>query len=314
MTLKLLSIMDAPQAIHYKKDTTLGLLLAASKKNWQIYYAQPQDLFISKEVHTICQKIQVHNQDLWYTPESSKPMALKEFDAVLMRKDPPFDSAYLYATYLLELAQNEGCLIINNPKSIRDANEKLYALWFKNCFPPNLVSSRSDLIHQFLQDHGKIVIKPLDSMGGENVFLLEKGSLNTNVIIEMLTQKGRLPIMAQRFIPEIKDGDKRIILIDGVPFPYGLRRVPKEGDFRGNLVKGAKGVGFELSERDKWLCAQVGPTLKQKGLVLVGIDVIGDYLTEVNVTSPTCVREIEAAYQVDLSGKIWDCIESKVKI
>lgn len=313
MTLKLLAIMDDPQFIHYKKDTTLALLLAASKKKWQIYYAQPQDLFVAKKVHVVCQKIQVYDRETWFTSEEHKQLPLTDFNVVLMRKDPPFDSAYLYATYLLELAQHEGCLVINKPQSIRDANEKLYALWFKDCFPPNLVSSRSDLIHHFLQQHQKIVIKPLDSMGGENVFVLEAGSLNTNVIIEMLTKKGKLPIMAQRFIPKIKEGDKRIILIDGEAFPYGLRRVPKQGDFRGNLVKGAQGVGFELSERDKWLCQQIGPTLKQKGLILVGIDVIGDYLTEVNVTSPTCVREIETAFGVNLADQIWACIEGKVK-
>jgi glutathione synthase len=225
-----------------------------------------------------------------------------------MRKDPPFDIPYLYATYLLELAQNQGCKVINDPRSIRDVNEKLFTAWFPQCCPPTLVTSLISQLRAFLSEHKEIIVKPLNNMGGQGVFKLTQKSDNINATLEILTKNGKFPIMAQRFIPEIIKGDKRILMINGTPYPYALSRIPQAGEIRANLASGGDGVGSELTERDIWICKQVGPTLKENGLFFVGLDVIGDYLTEINVTSPTCVREIEAAFNVNICEEIFNSI------
>ncbi|MGH8591790.1 MAG: glutathione synthase, partial [Gammaproteobacteria bacterium] len=232
---------------------------------------------------------------------------------VLMRKDPPFDMEYIYATYLLELAEAAGVLVVNAPQGLRDANEKLFTAWFRQCCPESLVTRDRTRIRSFLEEHGDIILKPLDGMGGISIFRVRAADPNTNVIIETLTAHGRRFMMAQRFIPEITEGDKRILLIDGHPVPYALARYPAPGETRGNLAAGGRSAGVALSERDRWICAEVGETLRRKGLMFVGLDVIGDYLTEINVTSPTCIRELDALYRLDIAGQLMDAIEQRLR-
>jgi glutathione synthase len=230
-----------------------------------------------------------------------------------MRKDPPFDMQYIHTTYLLELAEAAGVLMINKPQSLRDANEKLYTAWFPQCTPATLVSRDMAQLRKFLQEQGDIIVKPLEGMGGTSIFRLTLDDPNISVVLETLTNNGKQYIMAQRYIPEISAGDKRILLIDGKPIPYALARIPATGETRGNLAAGGRGEGLPLSERDYWICEQVGPTLKKKGLVFVGIDVIGDYLTEINVTSPTCIRELDQQFSLDIAGELMECIAEKLK-
>jgi len=234
-----------------------------------------------------------------------------ELDVILMRTDPPVDDEYLYTTHLLEHAAAAGVMVINRPGSLRDVNEKIYAGWFPQCTPPTLVTSRSELLNEFLTEHDDIVVKPLNMMGGASIFRIRKGDPNTSVIIETMTTHGSRRIMAQRYIPEIVDGDKRILMVNGEPVPYALARIPLAGETRGNLAAGGRGEGVELSDRDRWICQQVGPTLKEKGLFFVGLDVIGDYLTEINVTSPTCVRELDKIYGLNIAGMLCDVIEQQ---
>lgn len=315
-SIKLCVIMDPIQSINPKKDTTFALLLEAQKRKWEIAYLEPKNLYQTKNtIYGQVSKITLQNQQsdfVHFVDTTPQEVPLHFFDLILMRKDPPFDLAFLYATYLLELAQNEGCFIVNNPRSLRDANEKLFTLWFPECCPQTLVSSQPQLLKDFLNEYQKIVVKPLNIMGGDAVFALNQNDPNVNVILEFLTHKGTFPIMAQRFLPEINFGDKRILMIDGKPYPHTLSRIPALGDFRGNLVKGAKGELRELTTRDHWICEQVGPTLVAKGLFFVGLDVIGEYLTEVNVTSPTCVREIEAGCKKNICEEILNRLEEKI--
>jgi glutathione synthase len=225
-----------------------------------------------------------------------------------MRKDPPFDNEYIYSTYILEAAERQGSLIVNRCQSLRDCNEKVFATQFPDCCPPVLVSADSNRLKAFHAEHGDVIFKPLDGMGGSAIFRVKPDDPNLNVILETLTGYDKTTIMAQRFIPEIVNGDKRILIIDGEAVPYCLARVPLAGETRGNLAAGGSGVAQELTERDRWIVAQVAPALKQLGLLFVGLDVIGDYLTEINVTSPTCIREIDAAYNTDIGGQLMDCI------
>jgi glutathione synthase len=231
---------------------------------------------------------------------------------VLMRKDPPFDMEYIYATYLLEQAQRKGCLIVNEPRSLRDANEKLFALRFPQCAPPTLVTRRGADLREFLEAHGDIILKPLGGMGGSSVFRVRRDDPNFNVIVETLTDRGTRFCMAQRFIHEILDGDKRILMVDGEAIPYALARVPRPGETRGNLAAGGRGEGRALTERDQWIAAEVGPELRRRGLYFAGLDVIGDYLTEINVTSPTCIRELDAQFDLDIAGDLLDRLEDKL--
>lgn len=306
-------VMDPIDSIHPEKDTTLALLREAQRRGFLIQYMELRDLFLqygiawAKSATLELQEDPVH----WYTLSEPIARPLDQFDIILMRKDPPVNLEYFYATYILEHAEHNGTLVINKAQSLRDANEKLFATWFPQCMPPSLVSSSKAILKAFIEEQACVVLKPLDSMGGQNVFKCERSDPNINVILELLTQNESLYIMAQGFIPEISKGDKRILLIDGEPIPYGLTRIPATDDFRGNLAAGGLGVGSELTERDRWICTQIGPTLKEKGLTFVGIDIIGDYLTEINVTSPTCVRELEREFAVDIAEKILDCIIAK---
>jgi glutathione synthase len=252
------------------------------------------------------------NLEKWFQYDGEWRGPLHELDALLMRKDPPFDMEYIYTTYILQLAEERGLVVVNRPSSLREINEKAYTAWFPHCTPPNLITrSRGELL-AFLAEQGKIVLKPLDGMGGRSIFVVSQGDQNTNVIVETLTDYGTKYTIAQRYVPEIVTGDKRILLIEGVPIDFALARVPAPGESRGNLVMGATGEGRELTERDRWICAEVGPTLVEKGVVFAGLDVIGDYLTEINVTSPTGIRELDRQFGIDIAGQLIAAIEKRV--
>lgn len=315
MTIKLGIVMDPIANISYKKDTSLAMLVAAQEKGWQLYYMEQQDLYLRDGIAMASMRpLRVaFDAAAWYELGERSDTALADLQVILMRKDPPFDSEYIYSTYLLERAENEGTLVVNKPQSLRDCNEKMFATQFPQCCPPVLVSSQSARLRAFHREHRDVIFKPLEGMGGSSIFRLKEDDANVSVIIETLTNHGRELIMAQRFIPEISKGDKRILLIDGDPVPYALARVPAAGETRGNLAAGGSGVAQPLTERDRWICAQVRQTVRDKGLLFVGLDVIGDYLTEINVTSPTCVREINAAYDLDIAGDLMNCIDRRLQ-
>lgn len=307
-------VMDPIQSIHPEKDTTLAILLEAQKKGFDLYYLELGDLYLQYGIAWgNSRSLSVFNDSRqWFLLSHPKPLPLDQFDVLLMRKDPPVNMQYIYATYILEHAEQNGALVINKPQSLRDANEKVFATLFPQCMPPSLVTSSKARIKAFMEEQGVIVLKPLDGMGGRNVVKCAEDDPNINVIIDLLTEQESRFVMAQRFIPEITQGDKRIFLVDGEPLPFGLLRIPAGEDFRGNLAAGGQGIGCELSKRDRWICSQLGPMLREKGLTVVGIDVIGEYLTEINVTSPTCLREIEKAFEINLAERILDCICEKL--
>jgi len=306
--------MDPISAINIKKDSSFAMLLAAQEKGWTLYYMEQQDLFLHQGIVSAeMKRFKVQdNSDTWYQLEESETLPLSELDAVLMRKDPPFDMEYIYSTYLLEQAQQAGVLIVNNPQSLRDANEKLFTAWFPQCCPETLVTRKAHLIRSFHSQHGDIILKPLDGMGGASIFRVKQNDPNFSVIIETLTNHGKTSIMAQKFIPEITEGDKRILMINGEPVPYALARIPAKGETRGNLAAGGRAEGRPLSDNDKWICQQVGPKLREKGLLFVGLDVIGNYLTEINVTSPTCIRELNSQFNLSIASELMDCIEQQL--
>lgn len=314
MSIRLGIVMDPIQSISYKKDTSLAMLMAAQERGWSISYMEQADLYLKDGVAIgLMRDLTVAWDDKnWYSLGKTLEEPLSNLDVILMRKDPPFDNEYIYATYMLEQAERSGTMVVNKPQSLRDCNEKLFATQFPQCCPPLVVSSNASVLKAFHRAQKDVIFKPLDGMGGTSIFRLRQDDPNISVIIETLTAQGKTPIMAQRFIPEIVDGDKRILLVDGVPVPYALARVPAQGETRGNLAAGGSGVPQALSERDLWICAQVKDTVKSKGLLFVGLDVIGDYLTEINVTSPTCVRELNNAYTLDIAGDLMRCIENKL--
>jgi len=304
-------VMDPIDKITIAKDSSFAMLLAAQARDWSLWYMELNHLWLKQgQAYAAMRPLQVRDDPTdWFTLGDTVEQPLSSLSVILMRKDPPFDIEYITATYLLEIAEAAGTLVVNKPQSLRDANEKLFTAWFPQCCAPTLVTRQATRIRDFLSEQGDIVIKPLDAMGGHSVFLLKQGDVNTNVIIELMTQQEQRFVMAQRFIPQITQGDKRILLIDGQPIPYALARLPGPGEIRGNLAAGGRGQGIPLTERDYWLCSQVGPLLKQKGLLFVGLDVIGDYLTEINVTSPTCIRELDKLYQLDIAGQFIQKIE-----
>jgi glutathione synthase len=309
-------VMDPIETIKPKKDSTLAMLLAAQRRGWDIVYFRQQDL----EVRGGAPRGQgsrltvADDPSRWFELGAAWNGGLEELDVLLMRKDPPFDMEYIYTTYILELAENRGALVVNKPASLRDINEKAYTSWFPQCTPPSLVTRKREALLDFLAEHRKIVMKPFDGMGGRSIFVVAAGDLNANVIIETLTDHGARFTLAQRYIPEIVDGDKRVLLIDGQPIDYALARIPAPGESRGNLVMGAKGEGRPLTERDRLLAAQVGPTLSAKGVLFAGLDVIGDYLTEINVTSPTGIRELDRQFGIDIAAKLMDAIDRKLAV
>ena len=311
MSCRLGIVMDPIKQINIKKDSSFAMLLAAQARDWDLFYIEPGDIYLQDGVVSAkmaALSVTDGNDDYYHLGDSSE-QALSSLDVILMRKDPPFDMEYIYATYLLEQAEAAGTLVVNKPQSLRDANEKLFTAWFPQCCPPTLVSSNAEHIRSFQQQHQDIILKPLDGMGGASIFRLAIGDPNTSVVIETITNHGKKTVMAQQFIPEISEGDKRILMIDGQPIPYALARIPAQGETRGNLAAGGRAEGRELTDRDRWICTQVGDTLKRKGLLFVGLDIIGDYLTEINVTSPTCIRELDSLYDLDIAAQLMDSIE-----
>lgn len=315
MTIRLGVVMDPITGINYKKDTTLAILWAAQDRGWELFYMEQGDLYLDSGVpHARQRSLRVHRDPAqWFDLGEVKLSNLADLDVILMRKDPPFDNEFIYSTYILEAAERLGVLVINEPQSLRDCNEKMFATQFPHCCPPLLVSRDAQLLKDFHRRHGDVVFKPLDGMGGSSIFRVRFDDPNLNVILETLTAHGRHTIMAQKYLPEIVDGDKRILMIDGEPVPYCLARVPMAGESRGNLAAGGTGRPQPLSDRDRWIAGQVGPELKRRGLLFVGLDVIGDYLTEINVTSPTCAREIDAAYNTEIGGCLMDCIALRLE-
>jgi glutathione synthase len=290
------------------------MLLAAQARGWDLFYMEQPDMFLRSDTPfaTIKRLTVRDSPDNWFEFLESSVNPLSDLDVILMRKDPPLDMEYMYTTILLERAELEGVLVVNQPVSLRSCNEKLFTSWFRDCCAPSVVSRNASQLRNFLDEHQDIIVKPLDGMGGSSVFRVQQGDPNINVIIETLTALGRRTAMAQKFIPEIIQGDKRILMIDGEPVPYALARIPAPGENRGNLAAGGSGVGIELSERDRWICRQVGPELRNRGLIFVGLDVIGDYLTEINVTSPTCIRELDAQFGLDVAGSLLDRLEERL--
>ncbi|MDG9668751.1 glutathione synthase [Hahella sp. CR1] len=315
MTIRLGVVMDPIADINVKKDSTLAMLLAAQKRGWSVYYMEQEDLYLEQgRAYARMRTLQVADDpSSWFEIQDEFVDALASLDLILMRKDPPVDSEFVFATHILEAAEREGALVVNRPQSLRDCNEKLFATQFPDLCPPVLVSRDVMRLRRFFAEHEDVVFKPLDGMGGKSIFRVKAGDFNLGVILETLTDNGRRQIMAQRYLPEIKDGDKRILMINGEPVPYALARIPSQGENRGNLAAGGSGEGRKLSERDKEICARVGPVLKEKGLHFVGLDVIGDYLTEINVTSPTCIRELDKLYHLDIAGQLMDYLSSLLK-
>ncbi len=315
MSVKLAIVMDPIEQTNYKKDSSLAMLWAAQDRNWSLSYITMTDLYLKDSIaRAKCKPLTVYrNPDHFYDLGDAEDVALAEFDVILMRKDPPFDNEYIYATYILERAENEGTLVVNKPQSLRDCNEKVFATEFPQCTPAHLVTRDSTLLRTFHAEHGDVIFKPLDGMGGSAIFRLKQDDPNVSVIIETLTENGQQQIMAQKYLPEIKEGDKRILVINGVPVDYCLARLPAKGETRGNLAAGGTGRAQPLSDRDRWIANQVAPELVKRGLLFAGLDVIGDYLTEINVTSPTCIREIDAAYNTDIAGMLMDVIERKLE-
>lgn len=312
--LKLAVVMDPIQLIHYKKDSTLAMLWEAQDRDYQLFYIEQKDLFLRNSIpYAHAKSLQVfRDPNKWFALNEAQEIPLSDLNVILMRKDPPFNEEYIYSTYLLEHAERLGVLVINRAQSLRDANEKLFATYFPQCSPPTLVTQSMGILKDFWQTYGDIVCKPLNTMGGVSVFRLRKEEVNANVIFETLTKNGHSHIMAQQFIPEITAGDKRILLINGEPIPHVLARIPQGDDWRGNLAAGAKGVVQALSERDSYICQQLKPSLKERGLYFVGIDIIGNYLTEVNVTSPTGIRELDDALGLNISAVLFDYIEKQL--
>ena len=307
-------IMDPIDSITPKKDSSLAMLLEAQRRAAEIHYFEQSDLkILAGKATGRSRRLSVRDDnESWFELGPSSEIALGDLDVILMRKDPPFDMEYVYTTYILDRAEVAGALIVNRPQALRDMNEKAYTAWFPEYAPLTLITRSMDDMRAFLAEHDQMVVKPLDGMGGKSIFVVRKGDNNANVIFETLTDYGRRFAMAQLYIPEIKLGDKRILLINGEPIPYALARIPSDDDNRGNLVMGAVGKGQELSDRDREICEHVGPMLRDQGVVFAGIDVIGDFLTEVNVTSPTGIRELDTKFSLNIAGLMFDAIESEL--
>ncbi|MGB8635013.1 MAG: glutathione synthase [Rhodanobacteraceae bacterium] len=313
MTDELLMLMDPIESIRPAKDTSLALLLEAQRRGYKLNITQQGDLALRNgQPWARMTEMRVHDdEEHWFDKLDSHWRPLQEVPLIFDRKDPPVDSHYIHDTRLLELAQRAGSRVVNDPQSLRDCNEKLFALQYPDCCAPSLVARDADALRQFVDQTGDVVLKPLDGMGGQSIFRSRAGDPNLNVILETLMGEHGNFVLAQKYLPEIAQGDKRILMIDGEPLDYALARMPQGTDFRGNLAAGGRGVGQPLSARDREIAARVGPELKRRGLLLVGLDVIGDWLTEINVTSPTCARELDAQFGLNIAGMLFDVIEAK---
>ena len=311
LKMKLGVVMDPIETINFKKDSTLAMMIEAQRKGHEIIYITPDSLFIKSGIPSASSnKMEVRNDPSdWFTKEEEKIIELSELDTILMRQDPPFNSGYIYNTYVLEMAARQGVNIFNNPRSLRDCNEKVYATEFPQCCTKHLVTCRKDFLTDFVLENKDTVIKPLDGMGGASIFRVKANDPNLNVILETITDHFTEKVMIQEFIPEITEGDKRILIVDGKPMGASIARVPAEGELRGNLAAGASAVAKSLSDRDLWICEEVGPSLVEKGLLLVGLDIIGDYLTEINVTSPTCFKEYKELCDIDVAEIFIESVE-----
>ena len=312
--MKLGVVMDPIETINCKKDSSLDIMIEAQNRGHHLSYIEPSSLHINERgAHALMHEINVFdNADKWFELKDSFAKKLSDLDVIIMRQDPPFNSDYIYNTYVLEAAEKEGVKVINKPRSLRDCNEKVFATEFPECCTPFLVASNQTLLRDFINTHKDTVIKPLDGMGGSSIFRLRENDPNIAVVLETITSFYKSKVMIQRYIPEIVEGDKRILMINGEPMGAALARVPAKGELRGNMAAGATAIAKSLTERDLWICSQVGPKLKELGLVLVGLDVIGDYLTEINVTSPTCFREYKSLCDIEVSRKLMDCVENIV--
>jgi glutathione synthase len=315
MTHKIAILMDPIAEINIKKDSSFAMLVEAQKRGHELFYIEQKDLILKDGIvqAELCPLKVFENEDCWFELGNGQLQPLTDVDALLMRKDPPFDMEFVYTTYLLEIAQNSGVLIVNDARSLRDHNEKLFTALFPECCTDVLVTRKESELRQFISQHQDVILKPLDGMGGSSIFRVKENDPNIGVIIETLTKLQTETIMAQTFIPDITNGDKRVLMVDGEPIPYCLARIPAKGETRGNLAAGGRGEARPLTEKDIWIAKQIGPTLKEKGLLFVGLDIIGDYITEINVTSPTCIKEIDAAYGTNIAGTLFDAIENKLK-
>ncbi len=313
--IRVLVIMDPIESIKPAKDSTLAMLLAAQGRGWQTFYAEQKDLWLRDGVaYGRTAQLRVFDDpERWFERAEALINRLGDYDVILMRKDPPFDTEYIYTTYILDRAKAQGAAVVNDPRGLRDMNEKVYTAWFPDCCAPTLITRDMNDMSEFLREHGSAVCKPLHGMGGRSIFVLEQGDKNRNVVFETLTDYGSRYAIVQRYLPEILTaGDCRVILVDGEPVPYALQRMPDSADNRGNLSAGARAESRPLNDRDRWLCAQIGPKLREAGMIFVGIDVIGDYVTEINVTSPTGIRELNRKHGVDIGGQLMDAIARKL--
>ena len=322
---RLVVVMDPIETVKFAKDSTLAILVAAQRRGWQILYATLGDLYLRDgiawgrlapleitDVHQGADASAATPAPFYRKGEASRAK-LGEFDAILMRKDPPFDTEYIYSTYILERARDQGAQVFNAPQGLRDMNEKVYTAWFPECCAATLVTRDMHDMAAFLAEHGRAVCKPLDGMGGRSIFVLEHGDKNRNVVFETLTDYGKRYAIVQRYLPEIVTaGDCRIILVDGEPVPFALQRMPDASDNRGNLAAGARAESRPLNDRDRWLCSIIGAKLRASGMLFVGLDVIGDYVTEINVTSPTGIRELDKKHDVDIGGRLMEAIARKL--
>jgi len=312
---RLAVVMDPIDHVKYEKDTTLGMLLAAQARGWSLHYAELSDLALRDGVaeartRPLAVRADPHN---WFELGAAQHGRLGAFDVVLMRKDPPFDMEYIYATYLLERAELDGALVVNRPRGLRDMNEKVYTAWFADCCAPTLVTRDMAAMDAFADQYGTIVCKPLHGMGGQSVFVLGRGDKNRHVVFESLSDYGRRFAIVQKYLPEIAlSGDARVLLIDGEPAPYALARIPAADDNRGNLAAGAQGVARPLTDRDRWLAGRIGPALREQGMLFVGLDVIGGFVTEINVTSPTGVRELHKQCGLNVEDTLMEAIAERL--
>lgn len=315
MSLKVGVVMDPIESIKPVKDSSFAMMLAAQARGWELYYLPPSELYLDQgEARGRYQAVTVRDQsDDYYTLGESIDGPLGELDAILMRVDPPFDMDYIYITYILERAEAAGALVVNRPNALRDCNEKLFTAWFPEHCPRTLVTASSERLRERLAEMGDSIIKPLDGMGGESIFRMRADDPNIGVILEHMTLRGKRQCMMQEFLPDITEGDKRVLVVDGEVVPYTLARIPTKGETRGNLAAGGRGVAMPITDKERAIAEAVAPELVKRGLMFVGLDMIGGKLTEINVTSPTCIREIDAAYDIDIAGQLMDAIERKLK-
>lgn len=309
---RLAVVMDPIADLKYAKDTTLAMLLAAQARGHRLWYLTQSDLYLRDGVARGRARSLTVKADPggWYTLGDANDLPLGDFDAILMRKDPPFDMEFIHTTYILERAAAAGALVVNRPQGLRDMNEKVYTAWFPQYCAPTLVTRDMAAMGEFAREFGRVVVKPLDGMGGRSIFVVDRNDRNFGVVCETLTDYGRRFTMVQKYLPEIVDsGDSRVLVIDGQPAPYALARMPSASDNRGNLAAGATGVPRPLTDRDRELVAGIGPALVARGMLFVGLDVIGGFVTEINVTSPTGVREIDRAYGTDIAGLFIDAVD-----